>query len=797
LIVDLKKENDKLFYTLSTPNHNSGNLITNLAKLCKLDITYDSIGLKIIEGEVPCYVNADNEKVYIFRLANTKVANIYPDGRIEMKASIPAISKTLMSQTKDYNIPESKTIVKTYIHNECKFKTDLHTHMNANLHPDVLIAFAIVHQLAYPLYYIKKLGLLCSDKQEKLLAKQREKVALSYKNSQLSGKYLQRQIDDHTYINFASLILENLENCRYNLPKIRNSLAIMKDGQAVFTNLEKVYFYRYVFCKGKVSDKLIKLKDIEKIYDKDVVNFCKQMHLDLKNKNYHKFSLRQHKLLWVARTYQRYGIDYVEISDTSLVKEKDAPIYLKEIHQALPLIEKETGVKLRFLVALRRVPLNLGSDPANYLSSANENIKVLKAVASDPYISGCDIVGEEINDIRDLKSLIKELVKIAKDEKDFVIRIHAGENDCLCDNVYNSIECVKQSLIDNQKMPKVRIGHGLHVASLSSKKGKQLIESIKENNVVLEFQITSNVRLNNLSSLDKHPLKAYLKEGVKCVQGTDGGAIYGSNSIDEQLSLEKMLDLSEAELLQMKKCESEIIQEAKTEFINKEKKFKEEIKREDICKHYQKKIAEQKLDNNNEEDKIELINSLDLGSQITKLDKDKMPIVVVGGSFNNQRHRLSVNKDNLALLDYLLKHGDPNRYCFVFGYELKAYEKYLLENNKGKFDLYVIVPAYLDKNHYEKIKKSKVKVIVSPEKEPMGLYKSFAYEIFKRRKSILLGFDANSAGLNVIQEAKNAKKCQIYISEHSRLLKIKAQSLIGYVNLFKDGKKVAKEILQQ
>ena len=43
------------------------------------------------------------------------------------------------------------------------------------------------------------------------------------------------------------LILNNIENAEENIAKIRTSLAILKDGQAVFTNLEKVYLYRYVF----------------------------------------------------------------------------------------------------------------------------------------------------------------------------------------------------------------------------------------------------------------------------------------------------------------------------------------------------------------------------------------------------------------------------------------------------------------------------------------------------------------------------------------------------------------------
>lgn len=240
LVVDLFREADELRYVLRTPNHRTGNLITNLAALCGLDLETDDDGLKVIRGTLPCYINGDNRTVYIFRLLDTKVANIYPDGRIERKASIPAIAKTLMSQTKDYSQDFRKTIVKTYILRECKFRTDLHTHMNANLSPDVLIALGIHHQIRYPLYYIRKLGLRLSPAQERLLATRRAQTAMQLSDSPLRGKYLDRRIDDETYLNFASLILENLENAAWNIPRIRVSLAIMKDGQAVFTNLEKV-----------------------------------------------------------------------------------------------------------------------------------------------------------------------------------------------------------------------------------------------------------------------------------------------------------------------------------------------------------------------------------------------------------------------------------------------------------------------------------------------------------------------------------------------------------------------------
>ena len=43
------------------------------------------------------------------------------------------------------------------------------------------------------------------------------------------------------------------------------------------------------------------------------------------------------------------------------------------------------------------------------------------------------------------------------------------------------------------------------------KEGKELIKHIKEVNAILEFQLTSNVRLNNLNDLNNHDLWDTLK----------------------------------------------------------------------------------------------------------------------------------------------------------------------------------------------------------------------------------------------------------------------------------------------
>ena len=184
-------------------------------------------------------------------------------------------------------------------------------------------------------------------------------------------------------------------------------------------------------------------------------------------------------------------------------------------------------------------------------------------------MAGSDIIGEEINDILELRSVIRELVAIAGAHPGFVIRIHAGENDSLRDNVANSIRCVAEALAPGQPMPPLRVGHGLYTCDLSSAKGKRLLEDMVRYGVTLEFQITSNVRLNNLSRLERHPLRQYLKAGVKCVQGTDGMALYGTNSIDEELSLEKLLGLSHDELRAMRRAEDGILAQSRRTFADR------------------------------------------------------------------------------------------------------------------------------------------------------------------------------------------------------------------------------------
>lgn len=811
IIVNLYKEKeDELIYILETPNHNTGNLITNLARLCKVQLSKNENDMKIIKGTIPASINGDNEIVYIFRLGGFKIANIFENGKIELKAKIPAISKTLMSQTKEYDLPIEKTIVKSYILKKSKFKTDLHTHMNANLTPDCLIALGIANQIKYPLYYIKKLNLKMSKSQEEKILKQRENVEKQFKDCKLTGKYLTRKIDDNTFINFADFILNNKENAEYNISKIRTSLSILKDGQAVFTNLEKLYLYRYVFARGiRDTEKIeIRKEKIDKIPDKNIRSIVKQMLKDKeKGSQYQNNTLFEDKLLWIAREYKKQGIEYVEITDTNLAKKGKAGIrVIEQMYNVMPKIEKETGVKIRLLVGIRRIPLTIIKDEQQNENYLRETLDVLKAIAKSPYVAGSDFIGEEINSINELQPVINEIVRyVVEEDPNFTIRIHAGENDSLRDNVENSIDCILNSLKPGERIPNFRLGHGLYTTDLNSKNGKKLIEKMQKTGAVLEFQLTSNVRLNNLSNLQKHPIKTYLKNNIKCVQGTDGCGMYGTDTIDEQLALQNLLGLNDNDFEKMRKVEDEIIERSNKYFEEKSKAFEKFLNGRSI----EEAIMEEELKNEakNKNKKMNLriregILSEDaLKEKIKDLPTDKVPIIIAGGSFNAQGRETMLTEAGRKILTELIERVNDKKAYFVIGHKMQGYEKAIVDisrNLNKKFEIDAIIPKIITENTKNNILKENIDGIrISTENEDSGIYKSFNYEIFERRSSVVLAFDGNSPVSNLVQEAKNGKgKSKIYVNEENSSLNEKAKSLHGYVTAFNLKQDIVNKILQ-
>ena len=69
-----------------------------------------------------------------------------------------------------------------------------------------------------------------------------------------------------------------------------------------------------------------------------------------------------------------------------------------------------------------------------------------------------------------------------------------------------------------------------------------------------------------------------------------------------------------------------------------------------------------------------------------------------------------------------------------------------------------IVPTRVTRKETLRLKESGAVIRISIENTWLGLYRSFAWEIFKRSPSVLLAFDGNSAVTNLIQEARNGRE---------------------------------------
>jgi len=257
--------------------------------------------------------------------------------------------------------------------------------------------------------------------------------------------------------------------------KLKAALAIPPDRQMTFGDLEQtVYRYRYPITKHP-----------DAAYD-----------------------------LWlkVAEEYQRQGIVYAEITavSTSFL----TPQHISFLHEALPRIERVTGVKLRFLAG---IPRNL---PPGMLAREVEKLKLMGA---SPYIVGIDFMGFEDNKIIDLEPYIQSIAEWAhQHDPEFTLRIHAGENRKNLTNVKESLR-----LAEKYRM-RVRIGHAAHGLDDDA---ISIAETLAQDKLVMiEFNPDSNMALNNIDTAEELDMLRCLNKGIPFVICSDGGGLYQTDA---------------------------------------------------------------------------------------------------------------------------------------------------------------------------------------------------------------------------------------------------------------------------
>ncbi len=238
---------------------------------------------------------------------------------------------------------------------------------------------------------------------------------------------------------------------------------------------------------------------------------------------------------------------YAELSHASIIGD---PELLMMMHRTLPEVKEYNDVDLRFLAAMWR-----HSDP----EWNSDEVDRIKSIAQSPFVVGADFMGHETNPTADFFPQIKELSKWAiVNDPDFTIRVHAGENPLFADTGYNHDDYLKNGAnywanhnvrnalhaaldarkevaaeigveVESLPMPRLRIGHGLFGLD------EETIRLFKEVGAVVEFNMSSNLALNNIDSINEVPIKRYVDAGIPVVLGHDGKGIYQTSPEQEAL----------------------------------------------------------------------------------------------------------------------------------------------------------------------------------------------------------------------------------------------------------------------
>ncbi|ADO73109.1 NUDIX domain-containing protein [Stigmatella aurantiaca] len=216
--------------------------------------------------------------------------------------------------------------------------------------------------------------------------------------------------------------------------------------------------------------------------------------------------------LWaIARGFAATGVHYAELSLSTAVE----PEILAALHASLDSIEADSGVRLRFLVAMSR---------HDDLEWDLDVLDRLEQCLPSRAIAGVDIMGHETCSTRAFVPVLERAGALGRARPGFVVRVHAGENPAFPENVREAV----RALLPFPGI-EIRIGHGLYGVD-----GETLASMARNSDrVIVEFNLTSNLALNNIQTTLQVPLRRYVDAGVSAVLGSDGAGLYGTSAADE------------------------------------------------------------------------------------------------------------------------------------------------------------------------------------------------------------------------------------------------------------------------
>ncbi len=116
-----------------------------------------------------------------------------------------------------------------------------------------------------------------------------------------------------------------------------------------------------------------------------------------------------------------------------------------------------------------------------------------------------------------------------------VLKAHAGE--------FSGPDDVRRAVVD---LGVRRVQHGL-----SALDDPAVMNLLREYDVTLDMTPISNVKLRAVASMREHPIRLFMRAGVRCTVSTDDPMVFGNSLNEEYAALAMDAGLSRAELIQI------------------------------------------------------------------------------------------------------------------------------------------------------------------------------------------------------------------------------------------------------
>jgi hypothetical protein len=467
--------------------------------------------------------------------------------------------------------------------------TDLHTHLSAQVSGADLIELGLKYDVLYPTVALDILKVSYKKDDIRHIPK---RIFLPLAHMQSSGDGMEPAVP-----------LTSLSG--HALKTLQRALCLSPEDQHTFDTIEAVYYLREPFTKN-----LNLLPDI---------------------------------LRAIAEDYAKQHIRYAELSSNAVLDTK----WLRCIHDAMPEIERSTGVQLRFKAGL---PRNL--DDAVF----GARITQYKRAAASPYVVGADILGYEINKTSHMHHHLTELAHwIKENQPEGILQIHAGENAKNLTNVREALQLAHDHGI------RLHVGHSLY--GIDEDTMKLAMELAIRNDIIVQFNADSNLATNNIDFPRDVPLPRFIKAGIPSMLGSDGAGMYLTSAM--QIAMAGLYcGISHDDFKAIRAAEETYILRQQAVFDQKSHEFPLYYFDNAEATQSEKKAPQPITDAGKTKDKRISADA----DTLQKLIHEKCPILLAGAGGSSWNDvPTNIQHEIIHGLDLLLVRLDPDKIYFIKG----------------------------------------------------------------------------------------------------------------------------------